>query len=304
MDISCNIIKDLLPLYAEDMVSNDSRRMVDDHLCGCDACTKQLARMLKPEQVPAEIESHGLDALRQSIEKRRWLLALLTFFLTAATVVGIFVYFTRPIYLTAEEAGIQIIEEDDKLIFKFGEKVDCYTVEAETFEGEENWTVTVTAYRRIWNVHYGNMLNALVNVVGEDYPFSVGHDVQRINYSNAPAGEEDTLIWGEPLCVQSISLPRLVLGYYILIAFGLGAVLLVLAWLIRKHKGCVAFLCLSALFISFGISGLIITGGDWRVYAVMEMPTYLLLTSVMTFLIWGASICCGLLYKIKNRRTI
>ena len=42
MEISCDIIRDLLPLYAEDLVSEDSRKLVDDHLCTCDPCTKQL----------------------------------------------------------------------------------------------------------------------------------------------------------------------------------------------------------------------------------------------------------------------
>ena len=46
MKISCDIIRDLLPLYAEDMVSEDSKHLVDDHLCGCDACVKELAALL------------------------------------------------------------------------------------------------------------------------------------------------------------------------------------------------------------------------------------------------------------------
>ena len=32
MDISCDVIRDLLPLYAEDMVSEDSKWLVDGHL--------------------------------------------------------------------------------------------------------------------------------------------------------------------------------------------------------------------------------------------------------------------------------
>ena len=42
MDISCDIIRDVLPLYAEDLVSDATRQMVEDHLCGCDPCLKQL----------------------------------------------------------------------------------------------------------------------------------------------------------------------------------------------------------------------------------------------------------------------
>ena len=46
MEISCDIIKDILPLYAEDMVSNATREMVDEHLCKCDDCTKELASLI------------------------------------------------------------------------------------------------------------------------------------------------------------------------------------------------------------------------------------------------------------------
>ena len=42
MKITCDIIRDLLPLYAEDMVSQDSKALVDDHLCGCDEWVKVL----------------------------------------------------------------------------------------------------------------------------------------------------------------------------------------------------------------------------------------------------------------------
>ena len=32
MKITCNIIEDLLPLYIDDMVSEDSRQIVEEHL--------------------------------------------------------------------------------------------------------------------------------------------------------------------------------------------------------------------------------------------------------------------------------
>lgn len=52
MNITCDIIKDLLPLYAEDMVSRDSKKLVDDHLCGCDGCARELAELKKAPRVP------------------------------------------------------------------------------------------------------------------------------------------------------------------------------------------------------------------------------------------------------------
>ena len=42
MRVSCDIIRDLLPLYAEDMVSDDTKAMVEEHLADCPDCAQQL----------------------------------------------------------------------------------------------------------------------------------------------------------------------------------------------------------------------------------------------------------------------
>ena len=47
MKINCNIIEDLLPLYIDDMVSEDSRQLVEEHLKECAACRKMLDEMKK-----------------------------------------------------------------------------------------------------------------------------------------------------------------------------------------------------------------------------------------------------------------
>ena len=36
--ISCNIIRDILPLYLDDVVSDDTKELVEEHLETCDAC--------------------------------------------------------------------------------------------------------------------------------------------------------------------------------------------------------------------------------------------------------------------------
>lgn len=45
MKISCEIIKDLLPLYHDGVCSNDSRMMVEEHLAYCDNCKAELQVM-------------------------------------------------------------------------------------------------------------------------------------------------------------------------------------------------------------------------------------------------------------------
>ena len=61
MKITCNIIEDLLPLYIDDMVSEDSRQLVEEHLKECAACRKMLDEMKKEISRAMEIIDRGDD---------------------------------------------------------------------------------------------------------------------------------------------------------------------------------------------------------------------------------------------------
>ena len=45
MNNKCDIIKDLLPLYAENMCSNDSRQAVAEHIAECESCRNELKKI-------------------------------------------------------------------------------------------------------------------------------------------------------------------------------------------------------------------------------------------------------------------
>ena len=45
MKISCEIIKDLLPLYLDSVCSNDSKAAIDEHLTACGNCKSELQVM-------------------------------------------------------------------------------------------------------------------------------------------------------------------------------------------------------------------------------------------------------------------
>ena len=47
MKISCNIIEDLLPLYVDDMVSEDSRQLVEEHLKACPTCRRMQEEIMR-----------------------------------------------------------------------------------------------------------------------------------------------------------------------------------------------------------------------------------------------------------------
>lgn len=45
MNISCEIIKDLLPLYHDGVCSEDSKKVVEEHLEHCESCRDELRAM-------------------------------------------------------------------------------------------------------------------------------------------------------------------------------------------------------------------------------------------------------------------
>lgn len=118
MDISCNIIKDLLPLYAEDMVSDDSKKMVDDHLCGCDSCTKELAAIKKAPKVPVETDVGSLKRVGDAIRRRRILTVATAVMLVLTILVSTVSWLQVKIWLKPEEAVLSVeAQEDGSVIF-------------------------------------------------------------------------------------------------------------------------------------------------------------------------------------------
>ena len=52
--ITCNIIRDILPLYADDLVSPDTRELVDSHLTDCAKCRQFLFSIQAAIVIPIE----------------------------------------------------------------------------------------------------------------------------------------------------------------------------------------------------------------------------------------------------------
>ena len=120
MEISCNIIRDLLPLYAEEMVSEDSRNLVEGHLRNCDACRLLLETMKKNTPVPMEAEPQSLGKVKRSIRRRRVLsvmaVSMTLILLASLMLTWLFV----PFQLTMEQALDDFyIREDGAVVIDY-----------------------------------------------------------------------------------------------------------------------------------------------------------------------------------------
>lgn len=70
MKTNCNIIKDLLPLYAEDMLSEESAALVKEHLSECPDCSMELMS-LKDDTRKRKVEKDVAEAIERKNELKR-----------------------------------------------------------------------------------------------------------------------------------------------------------------------------------------------------------------------------------------
>lgn len=119
MNITCDIIRDLLPLYVEDMVSADSKKLVDEHLCTCASCIKVLESLKKNVPIPMEADPEPLNKVKKTIRRRR-IISVMAAMLTLVTL-GAFVitYLFAPFQLSAEQALDDFYIEDGDIIIDY-----------------------------------------------------------------------------------------------------------------------------------------------------------------------------------------
>lgn len=61
-EISCDIIRDILPLYVDQVVSEDTKELVEEHLQECEECAREAEAMKKTLILPANRSVKKNDA--------------------------------------------------------------------------------------------------------------------------------------------------------------------------------------------------------------------------------------------------
>lgn len=71
MKYPCSIIQDLLPLYVDEICSEESKKIVEDHLSRCSICKEIYDSMcnLKQEDIHDYHESQRIKSLKQVKKK-------------------------------------------------------------------------------------------------------------------------------------------------------------------------------------------------------------------------------------------
>ena len=130
MENKCAVIKDLMPLYVDQVLSDESIELVESHISGCDECSAVLCAL--SQDVPQEL-TEGTDittkqamqtlgkSIKRSVEWRVLLAAVLTALLASGAVFGyqrMFVVSNTPIPVADMEYRFSEMT-DGGLVFEY-----------------------------------------------------------------------------------------------------------------------------------------------------------------------------------------
>jgi hypothetical protein len=95
MKYSCEIIKDLLPLYKDGIASKESELVISEHLASCEDCKKYYDDMQKNELVEPDVmidETVSVLNYATKIKKRRFVIAASVVFIFLALLASFISY--------------------------------------------------------------------------------------------------------------------------------------------------------------------------------------------------------------------
>lgn len=231
MKNECSIIRDLLPLYAESMVSPETASFMEEHLKDCEHCRKEYERLKAPCAVPAQNDAAPLLMLQKKMAAKRLRTIVLTAVFAVALLVSAFAVLDAPVYLpyTEELLAVEPVGENGLQITFDPSVTDFnYTVYQDP-DGGNFYYCDVEAWYSLWDRWFsgGEEQRTAVVFPAKPYPVTVMYCPND--------GTESTCVYGEAGEGGSIALPRLALGYYLILAVLALAVLFV-AWFVAKGR--------------------------------------------------------------------
>jgi len=318
MKKECSIVRDLLPLYVEQMVSAETGEFVKEHLEGCEACRIEWEGMKQPQaqkegrkamngkdDVNGRENATGVDdvaplvSIQRKLRKQKVKTILCTGLFLIALFVSAFACLSIPVYFPYE-ADLFTIKGNgnESITIAFDERVTDYRLVTDAYNCPEEGitegmgTYQIEAWTSLWSKWFSKGSAQSVTIQkGVDEEISV--------YYTSNDGHEDVCIYGEPITSGGVvTLPRLVLGYYFVLAVVCAAVLLVIWFFVRrKTKGKAVIETILFYPISYCIAHIIIAGHRPSIYAAQRDFLFIVFVSI---LIYGGMLLARSIYRERK----
>ena len=291
MNRECSIVQDLLPLYAERMVRDETAAFVEDHLKTCQTCRKEYEQTRDPR--PAPLPSDGAAPLRnlsRKLRARRIQTIALTAVFVAALIVSALSVLFAPVYLPYSKGLVTIGEYgSDGVLLTFDPSVRhmSYRIGNDP-DGRDFRICYVEAWTTLWDRWFSSGSEPLSSpVVSADMPLLIfylpndgSEDICLASFDSqeTPPIQTDVTQGG------SVTLPRLALGYYLMIAVAALAVLTILWFVLRKQEKLRVWVERIWLYpAAYIVSHFVVSGIRWSTYSLPWNFSFTIFLSLLLY---------------------
>lgn len=318
MNKTCSIVQDLLPLYEEDMLREQTKEFVDGHLAQCEACRAELAA-LKADVTPAPVNAQPLRSLKKQLRRKKFTAVLLAVTLALTLAAAGFAYLTAPQYLPYSETEWTVARADGAVTAEG--LADLSGVESisvnlltpvsgtevtSTQEPDSGKTVYfITAWRTPLDTWRGafdeakdapsatntaermqreadTLQGALGKVESARTLFTLDTENCAAVYYSPNNGQDDVLLCGSR-DGGIISMPRLALGYYVLLSLALLIPLSIAFFLCRRKKAGKALGHLALIPACYLTGHLLVKGFVTTSYQMQRDFSLIVLTGALLY---------------------
>lgn len=295
MKQECSIVRDLLPLYVEDMVSPETAEFVRGHLAACETCQAEVQSLRQPPDVTPPAQEERPEAPLRRLQRKLLLKRIQTALLAGAFVLVVllsaFAILSAPRYFPYTAQLLEVTEQaDGSLIITFDQAVtQCQVESLGTLEPDlQSESYSVQAWTSPWDQWFSRSGSRTLTITPQ-----TDRSV-RVYYAQNN-GQGDVLVYGEHPDGGMETLPRLVLGYYLFLAAGMFVVLL-MVWCAAKKKPKVRTWVGRALLLppAYGVGHLIVLGFTTVSYCATR--DFILIVAI------GALVYCLVLLAVRLYR--
>ena len=291
MSHNCNLIRDILPLYAEDMVSTDTREFVSEHLEHCEACRAAFEHMQKPADIIPDADIVPLKRIKKELFIKRLQTVFLTAILACAIVTVLFGILTSPKFFPYSDDLFNVNSgADGSITIAFDNKVTGYSCRKEF--NDETEIYQINAWTTTWDIYSSN--RGKQNMV---IPSDRETNIQIFYAQND--GSEDVLIYGtnDNAYQDTVTLPRQIFLPYFMLAFLVLVILAALRLLLKNKQAIIVWIDRAMLFpISYMAAHLCTKGINFMSYSSQRDFCVIILVAMLFYF---AMLTAKSLYKAK-----
>lgn len=298
MKNECSIVQDILPLYVEDMVSEDTAGFVKEHLRGCPECRAELKKLREPVTVQLEpdINAAPLKRLKKTLLMKKMQTILCTVAVLLALLLSGISLLIAPEYfeytsdlVTASETGA------GEVTLSFSGKVTGYNLQQIDDPDGRNTVYHLEAWTSPWDRMFKKNGAWAVTVSPEN-------DKPLLIYFTQIDDGSSVNLYGEAASDNSgwVALPGLTLGYWLLGNIMLFIIVAVIWFCVRKKERIrrrAEYLML--IPVAYGLGHLCVLG--FRTVSYSEWRDFQLILAIGILLYCAMLLALNIFYAGRKR---